>query len=217
MSNAFPTLNVGDAPVQPRRRIWIPVTIAGLILGVLAAWYVVDQYNQLQHNDIAVDVHWKQTINQYTRRAELVPNLVTVVQGYAKHEATLYADIAATRAGLSKLRPPARSDDRRSVAQFEQAHKQLAGQVSRLIAVAENYPELKASALYQDLMAQLEGTENRIAFARGQYIESVASHNFGLRRFPSNLIGAQAGLQPRETIEFADAAVVLKPLLIKAP
>lgn len=217
MSAPFPTLNPIDAPPQPRNRAWIALTLGGALLAVLATWYIVAQYNQLQHNDIAVDVTWKQTINQYTRRAELVPNLVTVVQGYARHETTLYADIAATRAGLSALRPPARSDDRSTVAAFEQAHRQLAGQVSRLIAVAENYPQLKASALYQDLMAQLEGTENRIAYARQMYIESVATHNFGLRRFPSNLIGAQAGLQQRETIEFADAAVVLKPLVISAP
>ncbi len=217
MSDAFPTLHNTEAAPPIKSRLWIPLTIAGVLATAgLAAWYVVGQYNQLQYNDMAVDVSWKQTINQYTRRTELVPNLVTVVQGYARHETALFSEIASTRAGLAQMKPPARSDDRGNVAQFEQAHRQLAGQVSRLITVAEGYPELKASALYQDLMAQLEGTENRIAYARQTYIDSVASHNFGLRRFPTSLIAAQAGLRPCETGEFANTSVVLKPVVLQA-
>lgn len=217
MSDVFPSMNpVNQAPRSHKTAIIVTSVVVGVLLAGLAAWSLVGQYNQLQHNDIAVDVTWKQAINQYTRRAELVPNLVTVVQGYAKHEASLFAEIAATRANLAKLTPASNTGERANIAQFELAQKQLAGQVSRLIAVAEGYPDLKASALYQDLMAQLEGTENRIAYARQMYIESVANHNFGMRRFPTNLMAAQAGLKLRETTDFADTAVVLKPLVISA-
>jgi LemA protein len=219
MSDVFSPLNSAvAAPVPvagaPRARYLVLGLIVALSVAALGAWSLVGQYNELQHNDIRVDYSWKQVINQYTRRADLVPNLVTVVKGYAAHESALFAEIAATRAGLAKLTPPSQAADRSTVAQFESAQKQLAGQVSRLIVVAERYPDLKASTLYQDLMVQLEGTENRIAYARQQYIGSVADHNFGLRRFPTNIMAERAGLKLRETAEFADTAVVIKPVVV---
>ena len=212
MSDIFPDMNpVSQAPRSYKTSMIVTGAVTAIALAGLAAWSLVGQYNQLQHNDIAVEVSWKQAINQYTRRAELVPNLVTVVRGYAKNETALYADIAATRASLTKLNPASNAGN---IAQFESAQKQLAGQVSRLIVVAEAYPDLKASTLYQDLLVQLEGTENRIAYARQMYIESVANHNYGVRRFPTNLMAAQAGLKVRETTDFADTAIVLKPLVL---
>lgn len=216
MSDVFPTFSPTPAPVPAAGRA--RYVVLGLLLVVLGvgwgAWSLAGQYNELQRNDIRVDVSWKQVINQYTRRADLVPNLVAVVKAYATHESSLFSDIAATRAGLAKLAPPAGTAARVEVAQFAAAQKQLAGQVSRLIVVAESYPELKASTLYQDLMVQLEGTENRLAFARQQYIEAVAEHNFGVRRFPTNIMAERAGLKPRESAEFADTSVVVKPVAV---
>lgn len=147
MSDVFPSFGPAPAPVAGAGRLRYVVgglVLAGVVVG-FGLWFLAGQYNQLQRNDIRVDVTWQQVINQYTRRADLVPNLVAVVKGYAAHESALFADLAATRAGLAKLANPAGTAERSAVAQFEAAQKQLAGQVSRLIVVAEGYPELKAA------------------------------------------------------------------------
>lgn len=211
----FPSLSAepaAQATARPSRRWTGAAGAAGaMLLLALAGWWGVSSYNQLQRSDVYVDYAWGQTINQYTRRSELVPNLVAVVRSYAAHETDLFRQIAATRATLASLGPEAAKDGAR-VAQFQAAQGRLAGQLSRLLLVAEKYPELKASSLYQDLMAQLEGSENRIAFARQQYLAGVADYNLAIRSFPGNLIAAQAGFRQRQAAAFADEARVRLPV-----
>lgn len=208
----FPTLTTDplQATAAPASRRWIGGVVAGLVLA-LSAWWGVSCYNELQRSDVYLDYSWGQAINQYTRRSELVPNLVAVVKSYASQETALFAQIAATRSSLAAMGTTAPGDARR-VEQFQAAQNQLAGQLSRLLVIAEKYPELKSSSLYQDLMAQLEGTENRIAFARQQYLGAVADYNLNIRSFPGNLIAAKAGFKAREAGAFADETRVRLPV-----
>jgi LemA protein len=220
MNDVFPEFgntaaaNAGTGQPKSHKGKWI----AGILVALLAvtgftAWSAVGQYNELQHNDVRVDVCWHNVLNQYTRRANLIPNLVSVVKTYAAHESELFNQLAATRASLAALSASVadgRNPDNSNA--FQAAQNKLSAQLTRLLVVAEQYPELKSSALFQDLMAQLEGTENRIAYVRQKYIESVADYNFGIRRFPTSLIAAQAGFKPKATITVDNEAVVLAPL-----
>jgi LemA protein len=210
MNDTFPNIKLPaeSVPAPSHAGKWI----AGAVLVALlagTAWFAIKQHNELQHNDLAVGLSWNLVINQYTRRSELVPNLVAVVKSYAAHETDLFEQINATRGNLASL--SAGSTDPRQLAQFHLAQKQLAGQVSRLLVVAEKYPELKSSELYQNLMVQLEGTENRLAYARAQYMEVVANYNYGILSFPGSLFAARSGFKPRAVTAFADEAVVMRP------
>lgn len=210
MDNTFPPLNL-DTPAPARTGRWIAggVILALVLAAGLLAWTGISQYNTLQYNDVRVGLAWNQVINQYTRRADLVPNLVAVVRSYAKHEEDLFTRIAAARTQVNSLAAAARSGtDAGKVQQFQAAQKQLSNQLGSLMQLAERYPELKSAALYQDLMAQLEGTENRLAYARDQYFDSLASYNFGLRRFPGNLLARQAGMREKLPLALADDRVV---------
>lgn len=211
-STPFPAPTTGAAAAAPVSRRWIGGVAACVVLA-LSAWWGVNCYNELQRSDVQLDTTWNQAINQYTRRSELVPNLVAVVKSYATHESALFTQIAATRSSLAAIGATAPGDPRR-VEQFQATQNQLAGQLSRLLVIAEKYPELKASALYQDLMVQLEGTENRIAYARQQYLGAVADYNVNVRSFPGNLVAAQAGLKVREAGAFADETRVRLPLVV---
>lgn len=213
----FPTLDATPAPLpaSTSSRRWIGAAAIAALTALVAvsAWWSVSTYNGLQRSDVYMDYTWNQTINQYTRRSDLVPNLVAVVKSYAVHESELFRQIAATRSSLAAIGPATPGDPRRAE-QFQAAQGQLSGQLSRLLLVAEKYPELKASTLYQDLMAQLEGTENRLAYARQQYLGAVADYNLSLRSFPGNLIAAQAGMKPRQAGAFADATRVQVPVVV---
>ena len=145
-------------------------------------------YNSLQTSDESVNAAWSEVLNQYQRRADLVPNLVASVKGYAAHEEQVFREVteARSRVGgiditIEDLANPELLD------QFQQAQGAMGSALSRLIAVAENYPELKADGLFRDLMAQLEGTENRIGVARNRYIAAIQAFNGIVRQFPSNL------------------------------
>jgi LemA protein len=174
--------------------------VSGLIFFCAIAWYLTNQYNRLLVDDERVVAEWGLVINQYQRRADLVPSLVAVVKTYAAHESKLLNEIAEARAKVMGVRPTA--DDARDpemLEQFQTGQKQLAGHLFRLLMVAENYPELKANQLFQDLMVQLEGTENRIAYARQRYILAVAEYNMAVRHFPGNLLAMVAGYKTRMT------------------
>lgn len=167
-------------------------------LTALISWYLVAQYNELQRRDEAVDVMWGQVVNQYVRRADLVPNLVVVVKAYATHESKLIAEITEARSRLMALSKAATNNhDPKMLDDFQKAQNRLSAPLSKLLSIAENYPELKANDLFRDLMVQLEGTENRISYARQEYIFAVADYNLALRTFPSNLIAARTGSKPR--------------------
>jgi LemA protein len=148
-------------------------------------------FNTVIQADEEVKGAWAEVQSQYQRRADLVPNLVATVKGAANFEQSTLTAVTEARAKATSIQvDPSIIDDPERLAQFEAAQQQLSGALGRLLAVAESYPDLKASAAYRDLMAQLEGTENRIAVARGRYIQSVAAYNTLVQTFPS-MIGAK--------------------------
>ena len=145
-------------------------------------------YNQIQINDEAVNSAWSEVLNQYKRRADLVPNLVAIVQGYASHEKEVLTRVTAARASVAGLKAtPELINDEAAFAKFQKAQGELSGALSRLLVVSENYPQLKADANFRDLQAQVEGTENRITVARNRYIKAVQEYNVSVRTFPNNL------------------------------
>ena len=162
----------------------VPYMRLVLIL-VLAALLSGCGYNQIQTKDEAVKASWSEVINQYKRRADLVPNLVNTVKGYASHEERVLTEVTEARAKVSQINVNA--NDAASLQQFQQAQGELSIALSRLLVVTENYPNLKADQSFRDLQAQLEGTENRITVARGRYIQTVQDYNTYIRQFPVNL------------------------------
>src|SRR5437763_12555007 len=144
-------------------------------------------YNTLQSQDEQIKAAWSEVLNQYQRRADLVPNLVNTVKGYAAHEQQVLTEVTNARANVGAIRAtPELVNDPEAFAKFVQAQNQLQSALSRLLLVAENYPNLKADALFRDLQSQLEGTENRIAVARNRYIRTVQEYNTTVRSFPPN-------------------------------
>ena len=145
-------------------------------------------YNSIQSKDEGVKAAWSEVVNQYQRRADLVPNLVNTVKGYASHEEEVFTKVTEARASVGRVTINAdQLDDAAAVAKFQQAQGELSSALSRLMAVSENYPQLKADGLFQNLQAQLEGTENRITVARNRYITAVQDYNTFVRSFPQNL------------------------------
>ena len=161
-------------------------------------------YNQIQTTDEQVNAAWSEVLNQYKRRADLIPNLVQIVQGYAAHEKEVLTKVTEARANVAGLKAtPELINDPQAFAKFQAAQAQLSGALARLLAVAENYPNLKADANFRDLQAQVEGTENRIAVARNRYIKAVQEYNVAVRTFPNNLTAMVLGYKekPQFTVE----------------
>jgi LemA protein len=158
-------------------------------------------YNKLQGLDEDVKAAWGEVQNQYQRRADLVPNLVNTVKGAAQFEQQTLQQVIQARAQATSIKLDAQAlSDPETFRKFEEAQRQLSGALSRLLVVAERYPELKANQNFRDLQAQLEGTENRIAVARKRYVETVAEYNKAVRFFPTNLTAKYLlDLKPRES------------------
>ncbi|HNQ03078.1 MAG TPA: LemA family protein [Thiobacillaceae bacterium] len=155
-------------------------------------------YNTLQAQDEKVGANWSEVLNQYQRRADLVPNLVNTVKGYAAHEQDILVRVTAARARVGQLQvTPEMVNDPAALQKYQAAQAELSGALSRLLAVAESYPNLKADAAFRDLQAQLEGTENRITVARNRYIQAVQEYNTTVRQFPSNLTAMVFGLKTK--------------------
>ena len=161
-------------------RIAFLIVLIGLLSGC--------GYNSIQSKDEGVKAAWSEVVNQYQRRADLVPNLVNTVKGYATHEEEVFTKVTEARASVGKVTINAdQLDDAAAVAKFQQAQGELSSALSRLMAVSENYPQLKADGLFQNLQAQLEGTENSITVARNRYIQAVQDYNTFVRSFPQNI------------------------------
>lgn len=161
-------------------------------------------YNSLQNQDEQVKAAWSEVVNQYQRRADLIPNLVNTVQGYATHEREVLTAVTQARAQVGTIQPSAAMlDDPQALARFQRAQGELSGALGRLLAVSENYPQLKADANFRDLQAQLEGTENRITVARNRYIAAVQGYNTTVRSFPTNLTAMlfHFDVKPNFTVE----------------
>jgi LemA protein len=178
--------------------------LSWMTLGLLSILLSGCGYNQFQARDEAVKAAWGEVVNQYQRRADLVPNLVNTVKGYASHEReTLEAVTKARAAATSVQVTPEVLNDPQAFQRFQQAQGQLTQALSRLLAVSENYPQLKADGLFRDLQSQLEGTENRITVARQRYIKSVEEYNVLARSFPTNLTAMMFGypVRPSFTVD----------------
>lgn len=170
-----------------------------LVLIIIGGFIFFKDYNSIQTQDEAVAASWSEVINQYKRRADLVPNLVNTVKGYATHEKEVFTQVTDARAKVGSIQINAdQLTDPALFSKFQQAQSDLSSALSRLIAVSENYPDLKANTLYQDLMSQLEGTENRITVARGRYIETVKNFNSYIRTLPTKWVADILGQQPKQ-------------------
>ena len=174
-------------------RLWLLIALTVLLSGC--------GYNTIQQKDEAVKAGWSEVLNQYKRRADLIPNLVKTVQGYAQQERQVLTEVTNARARVGQIQVNA--DDAASLAQFQQAQGELSSALSRMLVVTENYPNLKSDQSFRDLQAQLEGTENRITVARGRYIQTVQDYNTYIRQFPqvvtAKIIGARE--KPNFTVE----------------
>ena len=193
----------------------IRLAVSLLILGLLSGC----GYNRIQTQDEAVKAQWSEVLNQYQRRADLVPNLVNTVKGYAAHEERVLTEVTNARAKVGSVQlSAADANDPAKLAQFQAAQGELSGALSRLLVVTENYPNLKANESFQQLQAQLEGTENRITVARNRYIQSVQDYNTLVRQFPVNLTAKMFGYatKPNFTVE-NEAQISKAPTVDFAP
>ena len=180
------------------RRLWT-------VLAALATLSLTNcGYNAIQTNDEQVKSSWSEVVSQYQRRADLVPNLVNSVKGFAQQEKDVLLGVTNARAKVGSIQAtPEVLNDPAAFQKFTQAQGELSSALSRLLVVTENYPQLKSDALFKDLMSQLEGTENRIAVSRNRYIKSVQEYNVTVRSFPSNLTAMVFGYKekPNFTVE----------------
>src|SRR5437764_5419479 len=162
-------------------------------------------YNAIQTNDEQVKSAWSEVLNQYQRRADLVPNLVKSVKSFALQEKDVLLGVTNARAKVGSIQAtPELINDPGAFEKFQAAQSELTNALSRLLVVTENYPQLKSDALFRDLMAQLEGTENRITVARNRYIKSVQEYNVGIRTFPNNLTAMVFGYKDKPNFAVAN-------------
>jgi LemA protein len=184
--------------------MWLTVLAAALLSGC--------GYNTLQSSDEQVKAAWSEVLNQYQRRADLVPNLVNVVKGAAAQEKSVLEAVTEARARVGAIQAtPELLNDEAAFRRFQEAQAGLTSALSRLIAVAEAYPQLQSIQAFRDLQAQLEGVENRIAVARKRYIESVQSYNTTVRSFPSNLTAMIFGFKVKPNFTVENEAEISKP------
>jgi LemA protein len=169
-------------------------------------------YNTLQATDEQINAAWSEVLNQYQRRADLVPNLVNVVKGYASHEREVLETVTNARARVGSLQAtPELVNDEQAFARFQAAQGELTSAISRLLVVAENYPNLKADGAFRDLQAQLEGTENRITVARNRYIQAVQQYNTTVRSFPTNITAMIFGMKTKPNFSVENEQAISAP------
>lgn len=169
-------------------------------------------YNKLQATDEQISAAWSEVLNQYQRRADLVPNLVNVVKGYAAHEQEVLENVTNARARVGGIQAtPELLNDEQAFARFQAAQGELTSAILRLLVVAENYPQLKADGVFRDLQAQLEGTENRITVARNRYIQAVQEYNVTVRSFPSNLTAMVFGMKTKPNFSVENEQAISQP------
>jgi len=175
-----------------KRSIWILLAVV-----VAAVVYCYSTYNGLVTRREGVEKAWSDVETQYQRRADLIPNLVNTVKGYASHERETLEGVVEARAEATSVRLTAEALTPENLAAFQQAQAGVRSALGRLIAVAESYPDLKASSNFQELQAQLEGTENRIAVARTAFNDAARAYNVAIRRFPANLVAGLFSFEPK--------------------
>ena len=169
-------------------------------------------YNTLQTTDEQVNATWAEVLNQYKRRADLIPNLVKVVEGFAAQEKEVLLGVTKARASVGAIQAtPELVNNPEAFAKFQAAQRELSSSLGRLMLVAENYPQLKSDQNFRDLQAQLEGTENRITVARNRYIKAVQEFNITVRQFPSNLTAMLFGFKTKPQFTVDDEKAVAEP------
>ena len=166
-------------------------------------------YNNIQVLDEQTKSGWSEVLNQHQRRADLIPNLVNTVKGYAQQEQSVLIGVTEARAKATQIKVDA--NDAQSIKNFQKAQGELSGALSRLLVVSENYPQLKSDQNFRDLQAQLEGTENRITVARNRYIQSVQEYNVQIRQFPTNLTAKMFGYTVKPNFSVENEAAIAKP------
>ena len=169
-------------------------------------------YNDIQRGDEQVKSGWSEVLNQYQRRADLVPNLVNTVKGFAAQEQQILTQVTEARSRVGSIQAtPELLNDEAAFRRFQQAQAGMTSALSRLLAVVENYPQLKSDANFRDLQAQLEGTENRITVARNRYIKTVQDYNVTIRSFPTNLTAMAFGYKEKPNFTVENEKEISKP------
>ena len=168
-------------------------------------------YNTFQSQDEQIKSAWSEVLNQYQRRADLIPNLVATVKGFAAQEQAVLIGVTEARAKATQSQVNVNADDPASLSQFQAAQGELSSALSRLMVVVERYPELKSDQNFRDLQAQLEGTENRIAVARKRFIDSVQEYNVTVRKFPTNLTAMIFGYKVKPNFAVENESTISKP------
>jgi LemA protein len=192
-----------------KRGMVIGCAVGGFILVVIAIMVIwgINAYNNLVTLNEAVKQSWSQVENQYQRRADLIPNLVNTVKGYANFERGVLTDVTEARAKVSQMNvTPEVLDNPQAFQKFQQVQGQLSGALSRLLVTVENYPDLKASENFQQLQAQLEGTENRIAVERRRFNDAVQTYNTTIKRFPNTLFASVFGFGQKQYFQSTPGA-----------
>jgi LemA protein len=188
-----------------RKLLWVLPLFAVLALSGCG-------YNDFQTRDEQVKAAWAEVLNQYKRRADLIPNLVATVQGYAAQEKDVLIGVTNARARATSVQLPAEAlNDPAAVKKFQAAQGELSGALGRLLVVAESYPQLKSDANFRDLQSQLEGTENRITVARNRFIKATQDYNILARQFPSNLTAMIFGYKPKAGFEVENEKDIAQP------
>src|SRR5258705_8652241 len=189
------------------KRFLMILAVLGVTLGLSGCGY-----NSIQAQDEQVKGAWSEVINQYQRRADLIPNLVNTVKGYAQQEQDVLLGVTNARAKVGSMQvTPELVNDPEAFAKFQQAQGELSSALSRLLVVVENYPQLKSDALFRDLQSQLDGTENRITTARNRFIKAVQEYNILARQFPTNLTAMMFAYKEKPSFTVEDEKAISRP------
>lgn len=189
-----------------KKSVLVIVLIVAVI--VIAALGLASAYNKMVSAQEEVTTRWANVESQYQRRADLIPNLVSTVKGYAEHESTTLEAVIAARNNVFAMQIDPSNMTAEQFAEYQKAQNEVGGAIGRLLAVAENYPDLKANQNFLDLQEQLEGTENRIQYARREYNTGVQLYNTMVRRFPNNIVAALFNFEPMSKFGAAEGAEV---------
>ena len=181
------------------KKVIVLIAVAVVLLGSFV--WVKNVYNNLVTSDENTQSAWSQVENVYQRRADLIPNLVATVKGYAAHESETLESVVAARAKATQVTIDPESLSSEDIAKYNEAQGELGNALGRLLLIQENYPDLKANQNFRDLQAQLEGTENRIATERMKFNQAVQNYNTAIRRFPSNIIASMFGFEKKGYFE----------------
>ena len=183
----------------------LTIIIVVAVIALVALWMALS-YNKMVSTEEAVTTSWANVESQYQRRADLIPNLVNTVKGYAAHESETLQAVVDARSKATSIQIDPTNMTPEQFAEYQKAQNEVGSALGRLIAVAENYPDLKANQNFLELQQQLEGTENRIQYARSEYNKAVQAYNTLIRKFPTNLLSSMFGFERMEKFEAAEGA-----------